>query len=82
LSDITAVRTAEFLLRVKRIAAARGVAFALVAERGKGGHQTLRFGDRRCIVAMHGSRHEIPPGTLRAMLRQLGIDPVSFRRGE
>ncbi|MSP89236.1 MAG: type II toxin-antitoxin system HicA family toxin [Alphaproteobacteria bacterium] len=74
MSDTADARTAEFLLRAKRIAAARGLEFALVAERGKGG--------RRCIVAMHGSRHEIPPGTLRAMLRQLGIDPASFRRGE
>lgn len=82
MSDTATVRTVEFLLRVKRIAAARGLAFALIAERGKGGYQTLLVGGRRCIVAMHGSRHEIPPGTLRAMLRQLGIDPAPFRRGE
>jgi len=42
-----------------------------VAERGKGSHGTLYFGDRKAIVPAG----ELKRGTLRAICRQLAIDP-------
>jgi mRNA interferase HicA len=41
------------------------------AERGKGSHGTVRFGDRYTV--MKDRRKEIRPGLLHAMLRQLGL---------
>ncbi len=61
----------EFVRRLRRLGRKQGVAVALVPSRGKGGHQTLYYGERFTIV----QTGEIPPGTLRRMCRQLGIDP-------
>jgi mRNA interferase HicA len=71
----------EFLRRVKRLARSRGVGIRLVAHRGKGGHQTLWLGDRRTVVAFHGSGHEVPKGTLHAMLRALNITLEELNEG-
>lgn len=39
----------------------------------KGGHATLFYGDKFTQVALHGSRKEIPPKTLAALLKDLGL---------
>jgi len=50
------------------------VYFAFDATSGKGGHGAIKFGERE--TTLRSARHkEIPRGTLRAMLSQLGIDP-------
>ncbi|HEX9646556.1 MAG TPA: type II toxin-antitoxin system HicA family toxin [Alphaproteobacteria bacterium] len=41
--------------------------------RGKGSHLLLDFGDRWTTIPNHPG--DLPPGTLRAIRRQLGIDP-------
>ncbi len=59
----------EFVDRVKLAAKRNGVAFRFDARQGKGGHGTLYYGDRKTTVI--DRRHEIGPGLLGDMLRQL-----------
>ncbi len=40
---------------------------------GKGGHLKVFLGEKRSILPMHGSRHELKPGTVRAIKRDLGL---------
>jgi mRNA interferase HicA len=61
----------ELYRRLQKIGRQRGVEVGLEAERGKGSHGTLRFGDRYTV--MKDRRKEIRPGLLHAMLRQLGL---------
>jgi len=61
----------DFIRRVRRIGKERGVPVSFVAERGKGSHGTLYFGDRRTIV--RSPKDELKKGTLGAMLKQLGL---------
>jgi len=65
------VTGSEFINRVRKIGKTRGVPVKFVAERGKGSHGTLYFGDRRTIV--RNPKDELKKGTLGAMVRQLGI---------
>ena len=55
----------ELLRRLRRLGA------EVVADRGKGGHVQVRLGDRKSHVPTGSG--EIPPGTLAAILRQLGL---------
>ena len=63
----------ELLRQVKRYAMARGLRFELIERIGKGSHARLYVGDR--FTTLKDRRKEIGPGLLRAMLRQLEIDP-------
>lgn len=40
--------------------------------RGKGSHGTVYYGKRRAPIGNHGSK-EIPEGTRKAILKQLGL---------
>ncbi len=62
-----------FIRKVKRLGRARGVEVWLDAERGKGSHAILYYGDRRTVVRYR--RKELGKGLLHAMCRQLGIRP-------
>jgi mRNA interferase HicA len=66
----------EFLAKARRYAKARGLQHEYLPNRGKGSHGVLIVGDRRTVV--QDPRKEIPPGTLSAMLRQLGIKKGDF----
>lgn len=70
------MRGAEFLRKVKRIGESRGVAVRFEAKRGKGSHGTLYFGRSRAVL--QDLKKELPPGTLHAMLRQLGLTTKDF----
>jgi mRNA interferase HicA len=61
----------EFLRRLRRIGAARGIPVRVAQERGKGSHVTLYYGDR--LTVLKDRRAEIGPGLLHSMLRQLGL---------
>lgn len=61
----------EFIRKVRRLGRKRGVNVAFVAERGKGSHGTLYYGDKRTIV--RNPKDELKTGTLHAMLSQLGL---------
>lgn len=65
----------EFLRKLRRLGRARGVGVRYVNMRGagKGSHGTVYFGSRK--TTLQYPRRELKPGTLRAMCRQLGIDP-------
>jgi hypothetical protein len=64
----------EVLRKLRQLAARRGLRFEFDSAGGKGGHGVIKFGDRR--ATLRSSRHkEIPSGTFRAMLSQLGVHP-------
>ena len=70
------MRGSEFLRKVKRIGQSRGITVRFEAKRGKGSHGTLYFGTSRTVV--QDLKKELPPGTLHAMLRQLGLTMKDF----
>jgi mRNA interferase HicA len=41
-------------------------------EQGKGSHQIVRLGARRSVFANHGKK-EMPPGTVSAIKKDLGL---------
>jgi len=57
---------------VKRLGKKRGVKVEYVTRRGKGSHGTLFYGNKFTIV--RNPKDELKTGTLRAMLKQLGLD--------
>jgi hypothetical protein len=61
---------AEFLRRLARVGAIRATAVRY-ENHGKGSHGRVFFGTRFCTIK--DRRHEIGPGLLRAMCRQLGV---------
>ena len=61
----------EFVRKVQDIAKAKGVRAEFRAERGKGSHGTLHFGEKRTTVP--NLRNELKTGTFHAMLKQLGL---------
>lgn len=65
------MKAAEFIRKVNRLANARKLSCRFDATRGKGSHGTLYFGDRRTVVP--NLKKELKTGTMRAMLRQLGL---------
>jgi mRNA interferase HicA len=42
-------------------------------EPGKGGHLLIRLGDRKSVLPMHGSEHELPKWIVEAIKKQLGL---------
>ncbi len=66
------MRGTEFVRRVRKLGRKRGILVELQAERGKGSHGTLYFGERFTIV--RSLKDEIKTGTLHAMLKQLGLN--------
>ena len=69
-----AVNGNELLRKLRRLARRWNVDFDFDASGGKGGHGLIVFGSRRTIL--RSSRHkEVPSGSLRGMLSDLGIHP-------
>jgi len=68
---------AEFLRRLQRLGKQRGVTVRFVAERGKGSHGTVYFGQR--FTVLKNRTTELSPGLLSAMLKQLGLDRRDLR---
>ncbi|TMV80460.1 type II toxin-antitoxin system HicA family toxin [Thioclava sp. BHET1] len=44
------------------------------AQRGKGGHITVRLGDRKTVMPVHGSRKELGKGLVAKIKKDLGIE--------
>jgi mRNA interferase HicA len=65
------MKGSEFVRRVRKLGRKRGVPVDLQAERGKGSHGTLFYGDRLTVI--RNLKDEIKTGTLHAMLKQLGL---------
>lgn len=71
LSDTSPVKGTEFLRKVKKLGRARSTPVEWVAERGKGSHGTLYFGNSHTVV--RNLSGELKTGTLAAMLKQIGL---------
>ena len=67
----------EFIKKVQKIGKARGVKVWFEEGRGKGSHGTLWYGGNFTVVK--DRKKELKPGTLRAMIRQLGLNPDNLR---
>jgi mRNA interferase HicA len=67
------MKGSEFLRKLRALAHVRGVTIRLNAERGKGSHQTLYYGDK--FTVLRNVKDELKTGTFRAMCKQLGVDP-------
>lgn len=63
----------EFLKKLKKLGKNKGISVGFVAERGKGSHGTVYFGDHR--TTLKDRKKEIGKGLFRKMCEQLGIDP-------
>lgn len=61
---------------LRRYARANGLAFSVVRQRGKGSHVLVCVGDSRSFVP---SSRDLPVGTRRAILRQLGVSPSDLQ---
>ena len=42
-------------------------------EPGRGGHLTVRRGDKVSSLPMHGNKRDVPTGTVNAILKALGL---------
>lgn len=71
------MRGNEFIRRVQKYAKARRLHCEWHPELGKGSHGLLILGDRRTVV--RNPRDELKTGTLRAMLKQLGLSSTDIR---
>ena len=56
---------------LKKLLAGHGCTFE--TRRGGSGHLTVRLGERTTVPAMHGSRKELPKGTVNRIIRDLGL---------
>ena len=64
----------ELIRRLRRLARARRVTFAVDRKRGKGGHWIVTFGERWQPVPQAKGR-DLPTGLLRSILAELGLRP-------
>jgi mRNA interferase HicA len=63
----------EFLRKLRRLGRRRGIEVEVVEFRGKGSHARVYFGGR--YTTIKARRKELAKGLLRAMCRQLGVEP-------
>jgi malonyl CoA-acyl carrier protein transacylase len=75
-SILKLMKGSEFVRLISRLGRSRGILVRLVSGRGKGSHATLYFGEARTII--QDLKRELPSGTFRAMLRQLGLSPADL----
>jgi hypothetical protein len=61
----------ELLRRLRRLAGQRGLLFLYEGRPGKGGHGRIYMGDR--FTTIPALPHEITPGLLSKILRDLGL---------
>jgi mRNA interferase HicA len=62
----------ELIRRLRRLARRRGVVFEVARERGKGGHWSVRLGERWQPIPQAKGR-DLASGTLHSILRNLGL---------
>ena len=67
------MRGGEFIARVEKLGRSSGVTVVFEKSHGKGSHGTLWYGNRKTTVK--DRKKEIGPGLLRAMCKDLGIEP-------
>lgn len=77
MSDAPQVTGTEFLRKLQKTGKARGIRVAFRAERGKGSHGTLYYGER--FTVLKDRRKELSLGLLQALLKQLGLTREDLR---
>lgn len=77
MSDTATVTGAELIRRLQKLGRERGVRVRFRAERGKGSHGTLYYGERLTVVK--DRRKELSEGLLTAMLQQIGLTRDDLR---
>ena len=70
------MNTRELIARIRKLARKQKVSFRTDSSQGKGSHIKAWYGDRMATLPQRGK--DLRPGTLRAILRQLGIDPTDL----
>ena len=65
------MKGSEFVKKVKKLGKANDLEVWIDRKRGKGSHVTLYYGNKFTIV--RNLKDELKTGTLKAMLKQLGI---------
>jgi predicted RNA binding protein YcfA (HicA-like mRNA interferase family) len=63
------MKPASLLRKLRRLATRRGWSWR--EEAGKGSHRKIWLNGKRSVVPVHSQ--DVPPGTLRAILRDLSI---------
>lgn len=71
--NTTMMTGAEFIRKLRRLGRRTGVEVTFETHKGKGSHGTVHYGSRRTTVK--DRKAEIGRGLLRAMCRDLGVDP-------
>ena len=66
--------TREFIRHIRRWARKRGIVFEVKKHESKGSHRTIYLGDRRTIIPW---THDLTPGAIHGLLKQLGVDDLS-----
>ncbi len=72
------MKGSEFIRRVRKLGRKRGIKVRVRAERGKGSHRILYFGNRFTVV--RDPKDELKTGTLHSMLTRLGLTLDDLRR--
>ena len=67
------MRGSEFIDRLRKLAAQRGIECTYDPDRGKGSHGRIRFGQRISVIP--DLRRELKKGTLSSICRDLAIKP-------
>jgi mRNA interferase HicA len=62
---------AQLIRKLRAYAREKDLRFETIANRGKGGHQMVHLGDRKATIP--SPNKEVKRGTLKAILRQLGV---------
>jgi mRNA interferase HicA len=70
---MTLVKGSEFLRKLHALARRRELPLRFVPARGKGSHGTVYLGSMSSVLK--DLKKELGPGLLRAMCKDLGIDP-------
>lgn len=61
----------KLIRRIRTLGRKRGIKVKWVAKRGKGGHGTIYYGNKKTILA----KREFSNALVRKICTQLGIDP-------
>ncbi len=71
------MKGSEFIRKLQSLARKQKIPMRIEQRRGKGSHSTLFYGDRFTII--RNLKDELKTGTLKAMLKQLGIHEHDLR---
>ena len=70
---LSRIKSAEFVRRIRKLGRKSGSAVHYDARHGKGSHGRVYYGGR--VTAIIDLKHEINPGLLHRMCKDLGIAP-------